>query len=1243
MKKKRILSFMLAAFVSVTSMGFAAGNTATEGVGNVKYSFKNGLVTASVDVTAQGAERTLVLRSYKNGIMSEINVDRKTVSGTETLSATVSSGVDTARACVLDAAGNAISPDATYGADSLALKYIKIDGKEISDYSDDVNVYDCKASKNSVIEVVPQDGTTGVAFSDIKIPGTNTITVTSSRGYKRKISLILYEKAEDRAGLISLSYKIGDTVYPVTLVPGETEYSIELPENTMSVRLLPNAFGEVSIKLYDEVVTSINDVSLGTMLQAASDGYSYGRNAVNGFVPIKSEKATANIYVAYNGEETKYTIKFKAKQPRITEINYVGAESDGNKPMFVGGSAINNDNGTILGMDRRWSMANASKKLLGASMFMLPMTNRAAGQWWNDTDVASGEYFNFKADTAGTVCVLTGDTISNDYYADGWKKASGSVSLPDGQKWITVDKTWNDYDAEYFASALEYSNNNERAIDPGVAETTEDAVTLQYNKVMQNSASRHFEAGETVSIHHTGTKGNNACKMIVAIIWDGVTTTSMYESEGNSGEEEHEVISPILPPISGGNSDAVYSASFQNNSNAIIPSGGAQLPDMVKSAINSNAVTIQFELYSIDAASNSYILTSGNNIFSLYKKGNGAMYLKWAGLALAAKMPTVAAENAVGKVHTITVEKNEGTYTIKWYLDGVLESTKTSTTEKTVDSMILGSAATSGEVKLKKISIYNKILTSQEMTNTESSEPEEPVIIKDSLSVHKTVSKDMASVMVLDKKEGGENYTIQDVEAAIASGDKETLNKAVLYFTHADAKNGKIAVNIPMLPTIQAGYYDVYVNGELLTAYFVKESDKTAAKDDIIASGTIENDQVAYFVEDGRYETFKNKAKVAAFANELLAKETGTLSEAAIIDAVNKASVIEALNENAVTDFGELESIAELSPIPMSVADSIKATAEKTIIAAVSGKNFASLDDYSKAIAEAIYTNIINDTQNLTGAEKRSIFEAYAAAVGMNLSKYNRLTANGKLTAITKLQQAGLTDFSTMKTELNSICDGILSSTPISGGGGGGGGGGSVAPEKNTTAVIPAVQNAPKTQIFTDLSGYSWAQTAIESLYNLGIISGYGDNTFEPQNTVNRAEFVTMIVKKYLSDKAAEGGAFKDVLESDWYFAYVMKAYSAGIVSGMQNGLFSPKGNISRQDMATILYNVAELLGKTSGGISGEFVDSDTISDYARDKVSFLKGMGIISGDENGAFRPFDNATRAEAAQMIYKFIQLID
>ena len=1236
MKKKRILSFMLAVFVSVTSAGLVEGKTATQSVGNVRYSLENGLVTASVDVTAQGEERTLVLRSYKNGLMSEINVDRKTVSGTETLSATVKSGVDTAFACVLDAAGNAISPDAAYGTDSLSLKYIKVDGKIISDYSDDVDVYDCQAGKNPVIEVAAQDGTTGVALSEIKVPGINTVTVTSSRGYKRKIKLILYEKAEDRAGLTSLSYKIGDTVYPVALEAGETEYNIELPDNTMSVRLLPSAFGDVSIKLCDEVVTSINDVALGTMLQAASEGYSYGRNAVNGFVPIKSEKATANIYVVYNGEETKYTIKFKAKQPRITEINYVGAEADGNKPMFVGGSAINNDNGTILGMDRRWAIANASSKLLGASMFMLPMTNRAAGQWWNDN--SSGEYFNFKADTSGTVCILTGDSISNDYYSDGWKKVTANVSLPDGQKWITVDKTWNDYSADYFASALEYSDNNERAIDPGVSETTEDAVTLQYNKVMNTSAVRHFEAGETVFVHHTGSKGNNACKMTVAIIWDGVTNTSMFESE-ESEQEETVVISPILPSISGGASDAVYSASFKNDSSAAIPQGGVLLSDMVKSAINSDAVTIQFELYSIDDANDSYIMTSENGNFSLYKKGNGPMYLKWVGLRLATTMPTIAAENAVGKTHTITVKKVNGTYTIDWYLDGVLATEKTSTSEKTVDNMSLGSSKTSGTVKLKKIRIYNKILTSEEMTSTETQAQETPVTIEDSISVHKSIDKDMAAVMVLDKKDDDTSYTLQEVETAIASGDKEALNKAVLYFTNADAQNGKIAVNIPVLPTTPAGHYNVYVNGELLTVYFVKESDKKAAKDEIIASGTIDTEKVAYFVEDERYAAFKNKAKVTAFANAILAKETAPLSEAAIINAVNKAAIIEALNENAVTDFNELESLADLSPIPMSVAGPIKATAAQKIIAAVSGKNFASLGDYSKAIGEAIYINVINDTKNLTGAEKKAVIETYASAVGMDLSKYNQLTANGKLTAITRLQQKGLTDFSTMKTEFNTICGGMVSNTAVSGGGGGGG---SIAPEKNTTAVVPAAENVPKKQIFTDLSGYSWAQTAIESLYNSGIISGYGDNKFEPQNTINRAEFVTMIAKKYLSDRDFEGGVFNDVSESDWYFEFVMKAHSAGVVSGIKNGQFSPAGNISRQDMATILYNVAKLLGRTTEASGGEFIDSDTISDYAKDKVSFLKSIGVVSGDENGAFRPFDNATRAEAAQMIYKFIQLI-
>ena len=132
-----------------------------------------------------------------------------------------------------------------------------------------------------------------------------------------------------------------------------------------------------------------------------------------------------------------------------------------------------------------------------------------------------------------------------------------------------------------------------------------------------------------------------------------------------------------------------------------------------------------------------------------------------------------------------------------------------------------------------------------------------------------------------------------------------------------------------------------------------------------------------------------------------------------------------------------------------------------------------------------------------------------------------------------------------------------------------------------------------------------------------------------------------MLARKYLNE-SADGEVFRDVRISDWYYDYVMRAYNAGIVTGMDDNSFMPDREITRQDMAVMLYRLAKLLGKASDAELSSFADFDTISDYAKEGVSFLKQRGIVSGDETGSFKPNDSATRAEAAQMIYKFIQII-
>ena len=76
--------------------------------------------------------------------------------------------------------------------------------------------------------------------------------------------------------------------------------------------------------------------------------------------------------------------------------------------------------------------------------------------------------------------------------------------------------------------------------------------------------------------------------------------------------------------------------------------------------------------------------------------------------------------------------------------------------------------------------------------------------------------------------------------------------------------------------------------------------------------------------------------------------------------------------------------------------------------------------------------------------------------------------------------------------------------------------------------------------------------------------------------------------------------------------------------------------------MAVILYNLATKLGKNADGEAGEFADFDSVSDYAKNSVAFLKAAEVVKGDENGAFNPQSYANRAEAAQMIYTFMEFV-
>jgi len=120
----------------------------------------------------------------------------------------------------------------------------------------------------------------------------------------------------------------------------------------------------------------------------------------------------------------------------------------------------------------------------------------------------------------------------------------------------------------------------------------------------------------------------------------------------------------------------------------------------------------------------------------------------------------------------------------------------------------------------------------------------------------------------------------------------------------------------------------------------------------------------------------------------------------------------------------------------------------------------------------------------------------------------------------------------------------------------------------------------------------------------------------------------------------ANGEDFTDVPADAWYFQYLARASSAGIVKG-NDGLFMPDVSITRQDAALMIYRSFMYKGISLSG-SKQFVDFTDISDYAGESVSVLGNIGIISGYEDGSFGPKNNITRFETAQLIYKVIEFM-
>lgn len=174
---------------------------------------------------------------------------------------------------------------------------------------------------------------------------------------------------------------------------------------------------------------------------------------------------------------------------------------------------------------------------------------------------------------------------------------------------------------------------------------------------------------------------------------------------------------------------------------------------------------------------------------------------------------------------------------------------------------------------------------------------------------------------------------------------------------------------------------------------------------------------------------------------------------------------------------------------------------------------------------------------------------------------------------------------------------------------------------------------------FADISSDYWASEFIQELADRGIISGFPDGSFRPNEPVTRAQFAAMVRQAFRRSATRGAVPFADVPANYWAAEAIREAYTTGFLSGYPNNIFRPDENIPR---AQVLVSLANGLGYASGNSIDQtllaYADASAIPDWARPSVAAATDRQIVVNYPNvGSLAPNRAATRAEVAAFIYQ------
>ncbi len=186
---------------------------------------------------------------------------------------------------------------------------------------------------------------------------------------------------------------------------------------------------------------------------------------------------------------------------------------------------------------------------------------------------------------------------------------------------------------------------------------------------------------------------------------------------------------------------------------------------------------------------------------------------------------------------------------------------------------------------------------------------------------------------------------------------------------------------------------------------------------------------------------------------------------------------------------------------------------------------------------------------------------------------------------------------------------------------------------RETVTVCPA-------EDFTDVDTAQWYHEGVCYVLRNGLMEGKGEGIFAPNANLTRAELVTVLYRM-AGTPSVEGMThpFTDVAEDTWYTDVVIWAYNDEVVNGISETAFAPGANITREQIATILYRYAEAEAVEEDALA-DFADADKVSDWAVEAMNWAVSVGLINGMDETTLAPQGNATRAQIATILMRYCE---